>query len=103
MKIDKDKQLHLLDNLSKSSSTKQKTEVAGPRVGRQNTDTTDKVELSGFKAEVERLKEKVKTAPVIREDKVQEMREALKNETYNVRGELVARSMLKSNLLDEIL
>jgi flagellar biosynthesis anti-sigma factor FlgM len=102
MKIEKDKQLHLLESLSKSSSLKQKTEVASP-ASQIAVSTTDKVELSGFKGEVENLKEKVKTTAAIREEKVQSIQEALKNDTYNVKGELVARSLLKSTLLDEIL
>jgi flagellar biosynthesis anti-sigma factor FlgM len=104
MKIDQDKQqLHLMD-LAKSSSVKTKNDAA--QATTSTTDGTasvsDKVELSGWKAEVNRLKEKVKALPDVNEDKVAQIQQELKSDTYNVRGELVARSMLKSQLLDEI-
>lgn len=104
MKIEQDKQqLHLMD-LSKSSSVKTKNDVA--QAASSATDATggvtDKVELSGWTAEVNRLKEKVKALPDTNEEKVAQMQQALTSDTYNVKGELVARSMLKSQLLDEI-
>ncbi len=101
MKIDKSNQLHLLDTLSKSSSVKNKQDTQA--ASQKSADTQDKVELSGWKQEVNRLKEKIKDIPEVREDKVAKVQEALANETYNVKGELVARNLLKSNLLDEIL
>lgn len=101
MKIDKDKQIHLLENLSKPSSTKDRKNTA-QATAQSPGDTRDKVELSGWKEEVNRLKEKVKVIPVVRADKIANIQEALKTETYNVKGELVARSILKSQLLDEI-
>lgn len=103
MKINQDKQLQLLD-LNKSSSVKTKNDAA--QAGGSTTDTTagvtDKVELSGWKAEVTKLKERVKALPDVNEEKVARIQQALKNDTYNVRGELVARGMMKSQLLDEI-
>jgi flagellar biosynthesis anti-sigma factor FlgM len=101
MKIEKDNQLHLLDNLSKSSSIKAKGDAA-KTTKQAALDTQDKVELSSLKEEVSRLKEKVKAMPEVRPEKVAEMQEVLKNETYNPRGELVARKILQSHLLDEI-
>ena len=101
MKIDKDKQIHLLENLSKSSSAKVNKDAA--QVAAQKpSETKDKVELSSWKEEVNRLKEKVKALPAVREEKVARIQEALKAETYNIKGELVARSILKNHLLDEI-
>ncbi len=101
MRIDKDKQLHVLDNLSKSSAAKGK-KAAG--ISPQDAGgIKDKVELSGWKDEINRLKEKVKTMPAVNQEKVEEIKNGLKTETYNVKGELVARSLLKSHLLDEIL
>jgi flagellar biosynthesis anti-sigma factor FlgM len=102
MKIDKGNQAHLLENLSKSSLLKTKKDAA-KTASQTAVDTQDKVELSGWKNEVNRLKEKVKAMPAVRPEKVAEMQEALKTETYNVKGELVARKMLRSHLLDEII
>jgi flagellar biosynthesis anti-sigma factor FlgM len=101
MKIDNNRQLQLLDTLSKSGVAKTKTDT-NQAVNKTVTNTTDKVELSGWKEEVSRLKEKVKALPDVREDKVATVQQQMKSETYNVNGKLVAKSILKSNLLDEI-
>lgn len=101
MKID-NRQLQLLDNLTKPSSVRTKTD-ANKAITQTAVNTTDKVELSGWKEEVARLRDKVKALPDVREDKVAAIQEQIKSETYNVKGELVAKSMLKSNLLDEII
>ena len=101
MKIEKDTQIHLLENL-KSSSVKAKNDVSGT-VTTPAINTQDKVELSSKRDEVNRLTEKVKAIPDIRPEKVAEFQEAIKNETYNPKGQLVARKILQSQFLDEIL
>lgn len=103
MKIDNDKQMHLLENLSKSSLTKTKNDAAKMPASQVAGGTKDKVELSSWKDEVNRLKEKAKAIPAVRAEKVAEVQQVLKTETYNVKGELVARKILQSHLLDEIL
>jgi flagellar biosynthesis anti-sigma factor FlgM len=102
VRIDKDSQIRLLENLSKSSSTKTKND-AESTVAQKTRNVTDKVELSSMKDEVNRLKEKAKAIPDVRPEKVAEMQQALKNDTYNPKGELVARKILQSHFLDEIL
>ena len=102
MKIDNDKQMHLLENLSKSSLAKTKNDAAKTTASLVADGTKDKVELSSWKDEVNRLKEKAKAIPAVRAEKVAEVQQALKTETYNVKGELVARKILQSHLLDEI-
>jgi flagellar biosynthesis anti-sigma factor FlgM len=101
MKIEKDKQIHLLENLTKTSSLKPSKDASA--AAQQAVGMKDKVELSGLKEEVSRISEKVKAIPAVREDKVQAVQESLEMQTYNVRGELVARSLMKNHLLDEIL
>ncbi len=103
MKIDRDKQMHLLENLSKPTSVKTKNDALRTSNAQTTMATQDKVELSGWKDEVSALKEKVKAIPSVRAEKVAEVQEALKTETYNVKGEIVARKILQSHLLDEIL
>jgi len=101
MKIENDKTTNLLDSLVKASQSKPQK---GQAAEKKSTESTlDKVELSTRKQQVETIREKVKAEPAIRQDKVDAMREAIKNETYNIKGELVARSILKSQLLDELL
>jgi flagellar biosynthesis anti-sigma factor FlgM len=102
VKIDRDKQIHLLENLSKPSSAKSKDDAAKTSNAQATTATQDKVELSGWKNELSALKEKVKAIPAVRAEKVAELQEALRTETYNVKGEIVARRILQSHLLDEI-
>ena len=101
MKIDKDKQLQLLQNLSGPSSAQAKAN-ASQTTAKGSADTTDKVELSGWKDQVASLKEKVKALPDVDEDKVATVKQALDSGTYNANGQMVARSILKSQLLDEI-
>ncbi|MCX8022903.1 MAG: flagellar biosynthesis anti-sigma factor FlgM [Syntrophorhabdaceae bacterium] len=102
MKITNDKSINVLDAVIKSASqktTNKKDDVAGKALG----DIPDKVELSKRKEEVDRIKEKVKVYPAVRQDKVDKIKEAIKSETYNVNGKLIAKSIIQSNLLDEIL
>ena len=101
MKIDTDKQITLLENINKPSNLKPSAGTTTQQ--KQDGDISDLVELSGKREEVNRIKEKVKAAPAIDQEKVARIKAALKTETYNMKGELTARAMLKSQLLDEIL
>jgi len=91
----------LPQNLPVSSSAKPKT-AASQMVAQGSGDTTDKVELSGWKDEVARLKAKAKEIPVVDEDKVARVKQALDSGTYSANNQVVARSILKSQLSDEI-
>lgn len=100
MKIGNDKKTNLLDLMQASQIKHQKD----PGIERKKTEESlDKVELSVNKREIEKIKERVKAAPVIDQEKVNTIKDAIRNETYNIRGELVAKSIIKNNLLDEIL
>lgn len=101
MKIENDKTTSLLDSLTRTTQSKTQKDQAAEKKGSENT--VDKVELTTKKQQVDTIKEKVKAESAVRQDKVDAMREAIQNETYNVKGELVARSILKSQLLDELL
>jgi flagellar biosynthesis anti-sigma factor FlgM len=101
MKIENDKTTSLLDSLTRTSQSKPQKDQAAEKKSTEST--LDKVELSTRKEQIETIKEKVKAEPAVRQDKVDAAREAIKNETYNIKGELVARSILKSQLLDELL
>ncbi|HEX2964352.1 MAG TPA: flagellar biosynthesis anti-sigma factor FlgM [Syntrophorhabdaceae bacterium] len=100
MKIDNGNKTNLLDSLLKSGQTKPQNQ---PTDNRTMDNGFDKVELSSRKPEINSIKERVKAETGIRQDKVDAMREAIQNQTYNVRGELVARDIMKSQLLDELL
>lgn len=83
------------------SSPKSKTDTS-QTVAKGSSGTTDTVELSNRKDEVTRLKEEAKTIPVVDEEKVARVKQALESGTYRVSSRLVARDILKSQLADEI-
>ncbi|HNS14308.1 MAG TPA: flagellar biosynthesis anti-sigma factor FlgM [Syntrophorhabdaceae bacterium] len=101
MKIENDKKSLLLDNLINAGQVKRQKDTGIAKKG--NEESPDRVELSTRNQEVEKLKERVKAAPAINQEKINAIKDAIKNETYNIRGELVARDIVKSNILDEIL
>jgi len=102
MKIENNNKVQLLDHLVKSPNAKEpKQGTVGQKDSQQQV--TDKVELSGRKTEIDQLKEKVKAAPATRQDKIDAVKQAIDNGTYNVKGEDVARSILKNQVLDEAL
>ncbi len=101
MKIENSGKVHVLDHLVKSANAQSPKTGAAQKEGGQQV--VDKVELSNRKNEIDSLKEKVKAAPATRQDKIDAIKEAIANGTYEVKGEDIARSMLKSQILDELL
>jgi negative regulator of flagellin synthesis FlgM len=101
MKIDNEVKSGLLESLIKSKNIKTSQESDIQK--KQSGGMADRVELSARKDEINRIKEKIKTEPIMRQEKMDSIREAIQTETYNVKGELVAKSILKNHLLDQIL
>jgi negative regulator of flagellin synthesis FlgM len=101
MKIENNGKVQVLDHLVKSANAKSPKQAAVSQ--KENQQVVDKVELSGRKDEIEKLKEKVKAAPSTRQERIDAIKQAIENGTYNVKGEDVARSMLKNQILDEML
>jgi len=100
MKIGNDKKTNLLDLMQAGQIKHQKD----PGVEKKRAeDSLDKVELSINKRDIEKIKERVKAVPAVDQEKINAVKDAIRNETYNIRGELVAKSIIKNNLLDEIL
>ena len=102
MKIENNGKVHVLDHLVKSADPKSPKQ-AGVVQKEGGQQVVDKVELSNRKNEIDSLKEKVKAAPATRQDRIDAIKEAIANGTYEVKGEDIARSMLKSQILDEML
>jgi negative regulator of flagellin synthesis FlgM len=101
MKIENGGKVQVLDHLVKSANAKSPKQGA---VGQKdNQQIVDKVELSTRKTEIEKLKGQVKAAPATRQEKIDTIKQAIQNGTYNVKSEDVARSMLKNQLMDEAL
>jgi len=101
MKINNEVKNSLLESLTKSKNIQTSQEADVQK--KQSGGIADRVELSGSRDEINRIKEKVRTVPIVRQEKVDSIREAIQTETYNVKGELVAKSILKNHLLDQIL
>ena len=85
MKIENDNKTNLLDSLVRATQSKPQKEQAAEK--RNSNSTFDKVELSSRRQEINALKERVKAEPAVRQDKVDAVREAIKNDTYNIKGE----------------
>ena len=100
MKIN-DTKTGMLDSLVRANQVKTAKEKGVD--GKADGNSTDKVELSGRKEEIQRIADRVKAAPDVRQEKVERIQSEVAAGTYNVKGQLVARSILKSQLLDEIL
>jgi flagellar biosynthesis anti-sigma factor FlgM len=100
IKIGEDKQPQLVHSLPVSSAKSKTTTSQTVPLG--SAGTTDEVELSSWKDEVTRLKEKAKAIPVVDEEKVARVKQAIESETYDVNNQSVARGILKSQLSDEI-
>jgi negative regulator of flagellin synthesis FlgM len=101
MKIDANIKTNLSGGLLDSTQTKsQKTKTVDTQ---KQAEIFDKVELSSKKIDAGQLIEKINATPGIRQDKVDAIREAISNGTYTIRGDLVAKSILKNSLLDEII
>lgn len=101
MKIENDKKAGLLESILKSSQSRQ-TKDTGINGQKGGGEQADRVELSSRKAEIASIKEKVKAAPVVNQEKVDRIRDAIKADTYDVNGRMVARSLMKSNILDQV-
>lgn len=101
MKVMNDTKPTLIENIIKSNNIKASQGSGAQEI--KGGDMADKVELTGRKDEINRIREKVNATPIVREEKVENLRQAVQGGTYNIKGELVAKSLLKSHLLDEIL
>ena len=65
--------------------------------------TQDRVALSDQARTVHEIRQAVDKAPEVRQERVEEVKAALQQGTYNVRGEAVADRMLRQHLVDLVL
>ena len=63
---------------------------------------TDRVELSHSYKDIKRVKKIVDAIPDVKMDKVNSLKRAIENGTYNVKGEEIAGGMIKSSLIDTV-
>lgn len=62
----------------------------------------EKVSLSPMAQDFQKAQRAVKELPDVREEKVQELKEQIKAERYDVNGEKIAEKMLSESFLDII-
>jgi len=62
----------------------------------------DQVTVSDRAKEISKLRTDVNNIPDVRTDKVNEVKNAINNNTYNVKGEAVAGKFIKEALIDSL-
>jgi len=62
----------------------------------------DRIELSVRSREIQNLDELIRSAPDIREARVNEIKSAVEAGTYNVKAEKIADKILSGSLIDEV-
>ena len=62
----------------------------------------DRVELSAKGREIQGLSEMIQSTPDTRDIKIEQIRNAIENGTYNVKAENIADKILSGNLIDDI-
>lgn len=83
----------------------QKNETVKNEPDRQangNVAPEERVDLSTTAREVQRARIEVEKVPDVREEKVQELREQVEQETYSVSGDEIAESIASESLVDVI-
>ena len=73
------------------------------RAGEEGSEPdADRIELSIRSREVQQLDEMIRSTPDVRADKVEQVRRALENGTYNVKAEMIAEKIIGGGIIDEI-
>jgi len=91
-------------NASLQNLDLQKQNQRSPKTGEENsTSDRDRIELSVRGREIQHLDSLILSTPDIREAKVEQIRSAIENGTYNVKAEKIADKILGGNLIDQIL
>jgi len=98
MKVSDSKTVSLLDAILRSPDSKRKKDDF------ENTlyEVKDRIEIEKGKIFGE-LKERVRSEPDVRAEKTTEIKTVLETKTYNIRGEIVAKAIIKNHILDAIL
>jgi negative regulator of flagellin synthesis FlgM len=63
---------------------------------------SDRIEFSVRSQEIQQLNEQIRASADIRESKVEQVRSAIENGTYNVKAEKIADKIISGSLLDEV-
>ncbi len=91
-------------NLQKLDLQQQQQNQRSPKTGEENSTTErDRIDLSVRSQEIQHINSLILSTPDIREAKVEGVRSAIENGTYNVKAEKIADKILGGNLIDQIL
>jgi len=63
---------------------------------------SDRIELSVKSREIQQLDALIRSTPDVRMDKVEQLRSAVQNGTYNVKAEMIADKIIGGNVIDEV-
>ncbi len=75
-----------------------------PKTGEESSiPEKDRIELSVRGREIQHFDSLIRSTPDIREAKVEEVRSAIENGTYNVKAEKIADKIIGGSLIDQIL
>ncbi len=62
----------------------------------------DRIELSVQSREISHLDELIRSTPDVREAKVEQVRSAIQDGTYNVKAEKIAEKIISGSMIDQI-
>ncbi|HYK88162.1 MAG TPA: flagellar biosynthesis anti-sigma factor FlgM [Acidobacteriota bacterium] len=62
----------------------------------------DRIELSVRSREIMHLDEMIRSTPDVREAKVEQVRSAIQDGTYNVRAEKIAEKIISGSVIDQV-
>ena len=91
--------LHAINSQTNAQTQQQKvqkTSEESPSV------RDDRMEFSVRSREISHLDEMIRQTPDIREAKVEQVRSAIQNGTYNVKAEKIAEKIIGGNIIDEV-
>jgi len=102
MKISGEKPVGLEAYLQKVDS---KGEAGSKGVKKVSGETTleENVQLSDKAKDIKKIKEILEATPDIRQEKIDQIKTALDNGTYNVEGKKIAEKIIKESLIDLVL
>jgi negative regulator of flagellin synthesis FlgM len=81
----------------------QQNQRAAKAGGESSPSTTDSIELSVRSREIQHFNGLINQVPDTRDAKVEQVRSAIDNGTYNVKAEKIADKILGGDLIDQVL
>ena len=102
MEINGDKSLVNLNASVQQRDLQQQNQRAPKAGGEGSISASDRIELSVRSREIQHLDALIRQASDTRDAKVEQVRSAIDNGTYNVKAEKIADSIIRGNLIDKI-